>query len=402
MILGISLDENYVYINSYNDSEVISFPFAVGRNLSSNSWFIGEEAKNEDIDNVDIVVDKLFYLMGNDSTARIGETLYDAKELTRVFFVNLLAKFDNIEYVSVVVRQNNVKLLEKIKYALNSILKDDKKYKVTTYSEAFVSYIKSKEPSYYSNLVSLFDFTEKALTYYELVRYIDDNNIEYWKVNTEEHLSLPLDLLSGDAGKKVCDKIIFDFAKKCIKEEKYNNIILSGLGFNYSSDYREFMTYVCSVANVETHINFFAKAAAILSNDIINNNFDKNVLLITDARTTASIKLIAAINHVKTKIELIKPGEDWFDLKENYFDIIVDNEKEIRIEVLKVIERVVKEIPIAIPEEIVLRKDKTNLLELGFEFLEQNLVQVSLEDKGFGEFYEASKAITSKLLDLKW
>lgn len=400
MILGISLDENFAYVSNSEDKNVLSFPFAVGRNLNTNTWFIGEEAKNENIDNVDIVIDKLFYIMGNDGTARIGETSYDAKELTRVFFSNLLSKFVDIEYVTVVIRQSNVKYLEKIKFALNEIFKDEKKFKVTTYSEAFVSYIKSKEPAYYSNLVSLFDFTEKALTYYELVRYIDDNNMEYWKVNTEEHLALPLDLLSGDAGKKVCDKILYDFAKRCLKEETYNHIILTGLGFEDSSYYREFMTYVCSVANVETDINFFAKSAALLSKDIVNDNFPSNVLLITDARTTASIRLIAMVNYVKTKIELIKPGEEWFNLKDNYFDVILDDEREVRFEILKVIERVVTEVPVAIPDQVVLRKDKTNLFEIGFVFSQQNIVNISIADKGFGEFYEAVKGSTSKPVEI--
>ena len=400
MILGISLDENYAYVCADSDNKVLSFPFAVGRNLNTNSWFIGDEAKNENVDNVDLVIDKLFYIMGNDGTARIGDTSYDARELTRVFFSNLLLKYDNVEYVTIVIRQSNVKYLEKIKHAMLEIMKDENKFNVTTYSEAFVSYIKSKELSYYSNLISLFDFTEKALTYYELVRYIDDNNIEYWKVNTEEHLALPLDLLSGDAGKKVCDKILFDFARKCIKEDHYNHIILTGLGFEDSSYYREFMTYVCSIANVETDIYFFAKSAALLSNDIVNNNFDKKVLLITDARTTASVRLTASVNHTKTKIELIKPGEEWFNLKEKYFDIIVEDEREIKLEILKVIERVINEISIAIPEKIKLRNDKTNLFEIGFEFLEQNLVQVSLLDKGFGEFYESSKETTVRTIEL--
>lgn len=400
MIIGISLDENFAYVSNNEDKNVLSFPFAVGRNLNTNTWFIGEEAKNENIDNVDIVIDKLFYIMGNDGTARIGETSYDAKELTRVFFSNLLSKFMNVEYVTVVIRQSNVKYLEKIKYALNEIFKDEKKFKVTTYSEAFISYIKSKEEAYYSNLVSLFDFTEKALTYYELVRYIDDNNIEYWKVSTEEHLALPLDLLSGDAGKKVCDKILFDFAKRCIKEEVYNHIILTGLGFEDSSYYREFMTYVCSVANVETDINFFAKSAVLLSNDIVNGNFPSNVLLITDARTTASIRLTAIVNHVKTKIELIKPGEEWFNLKDCFFDVILEDEREIRLEILKIIERTATEVPIAIPEKVSLRKDKTNLFEIGFVFSQQNLVDISITDKGFGEFYESSKESSMKPVEI--
>ena len=390
MVLGISLDENYACVCVDGDNNVLSLPFAVGRNLNTNTWFIGDEAKNENIDNGDIVIDKLFYIIRNDVPARIGEISYEAKELIKIFFSSLLSKYDNIEYVTVVVRNGDVRYLEKIKYALVSYFKDSDKFKVSTYSEAFVSFIKSKDVEYYNDAVSLFDFTEKALTYYELVRYIDDNNIEYWKVDTEEHLALPLDLLSGDAGKKVCDNLLYDFAKRSMSEEKQGNIVLSGLGFSDTSSYRDFMTYVCSFAKVETDVYFFAKSAYLLSMDILNNNFDDNVMIITDARTMASVKLLATVNQVNTKVELIKPGVEWFDIKDNTFDIIVDGDTELRFEILKVIERVVTEEKFSIPEAMIRRQDKTNLLQICFMFTEQRIMQLSLIDKGFGEFYESS------------
>ena len=396
MILGISIDENYAYVSTDVDDKVLSIPFAVGRDLNNNTWFIGNEAKEENIDTTDIIIDKLFYIMGNDGSAHIGEISYDAKDLTRIFFQQLLLKYENVEYVTVVIRKGNVKYLEKIKYALSSIFKDEAKYKVSTFSEAFVAYIKSKEKAYYSNLVSVFDYTEKALSYYELVRYIDDNNVEYWKVSTEDHLSLPLDLLSGDAGKKVCDNLLYDFSRRCIKDEVYGHIILSGIGFEDSSFYRDFMTFVCSVSNVETDVYFFSRSAVLLSKDILDNNFDQNVVLITDARTTSSIRLNALVNHTRLKIELIKPGVEWFDIHDNYFDIIVDGEREIKLEKVRIIEREMDEISIAIPEKIQFRDDKTNLFEIGFLFSEQNVMQISLTDKGFGEFYESTKETTIK------
>ena len=400
MVLGISLDENFAYVCADGDKNVLSLPFAIGRNLNTNTWFIGDEAKNENVDNGDLVIDKLYYIMGNDGSARIGEISYDSQELVKLFFSNLLSKYDNLEYVTVVIRNGNVKYLDKIKNALLAFFKDKSKFKVSTFSEAFVSYIKSKDEEYYSDLVSLFDFTEKALTYYELVRYVDDNNIEYWKVDTEEHLALPLDLLSGDAGKKVCDNLLYDFAKRCIDEEKYSNIILSGLGFEDTSSYRDFMTFVCSIANVETDVTFFAESSYLLSMDYINNNFDSNVMIITDARTKASIKLLATVNQVNTKIELIKPGVEWFDIKDNVFDVILDNERVLTFEVLKVIERVVSEHPIAIPDEVVLRDDKTNLFQISFRFVEQGILNIIISDKGFGEFYEPTLATATKDIEM--
>lgn len=395
MVLGISVDENFAYVCVDGDKNVLSLPFAIGRNLNTSTWFIGDETNNENVDNGDIVIDKLFYMIGNDVPARIGETQYDAKELTKYFFFNLLSKYENIEYVTVVIRHGNIKYLDKIKYALKSYFKDDSKYKVSTFSEAFISHIKSKEPDYYNNVVATFDFTEKALTYYEMIRYVDDNNIEYWQVETEEHLALPLDLLSGETGKKVCDNLLYDFAKRCITDEKYSNIILSGLGFEDTSSYRDFMTYICSIANVETDLTFFAKSAYLLSMDVLNNNFDSNVMIITDARTMASIKLMATVNQVNTKIELIKPGVEWFDLKDNTFDIIVDGDRILKFEILKVIERVVTEESLTIPDNITLRNDKTNLIQIYFSFLEQRLAQIGLMDKGFGEFFDSNFATAS-------
>ena len=399
MILGISIDENYVYVCENGDTEIKSYPFAIGRNLSNNTWFIGDEAKSEIVDNVDIVIDKLYYIMGNDGEARIGEVSYTAKELVRIFFNNLLSKYINIDYVTVVVRQNNIKILSKIKYALSKNLSDSK-FKVSTYSEAFVSYIKSKDKDYYSNTVSLFNFTEKALTYYELLRYRSKDNHEYWKVNIKDHLALPLDLLSGDAGKRVCDNLLLDFAKKCLKEEVYGNIVLSGVGFSDVSSYREFMTYVCILANVETDVDFFAKSAYLLSNDILNDNFDRQITLFTDSRTDVSVKLNAVVNHENTKIELIKPGEEWFNIYNNSFDVIVDNERDIRFEILKVIEGVVRDYPVAIPDNMELRSDKTNLFEISLLFLQQNLLQITLTDKGFGAFYESKKTFTNISVDV--
>ena len=388
MILGISIDENFVYVSSDSDEKITQLPFAIGKNLANKSWFIGDEARVENVDNADIVIDKLFYLLENDGNARIGDVTYEAKDLARIFFNNLMLKYDNVECATVVVRKSNVKILSKLKVALSQNVENKNKYKVTTYSEAFIAYIRSREKEYYSNPIALFDFTAKALTYYELIRYKGIDDVEYWKVDTVEHLALPLDLLSGETGKKVCDNLLYDFAKKCLKEEVYNNIILAGVGFEDTSSYREFMTYVCGLTDVNTDTSFFSKSALILSRDILNNNVDKSIIYMTDARTTVSIKLNAIVNQTKTKIELVTPGEEWFNIYKKEFQIIIEDESEVRFECLKVIEGVISEFVISVPDSEKLRKDKSNLFSVSLTFLQQNLLQVSLTDVGFGEFYE--------------
>lgn len=400
MILGISLDENFAYVSTNVSNDVYSLPFSIGRNLSTKTWFIGEDTKNENVDNVDIVIDKLYYIMENDGNARIGEEEYSAKDLVKFFFSNLIAKYQDVEFITVVVRKNNVKILSKIKAALRQYFEDDDKFKVTTFSEAFVAYIKSRGEKYYGNTVALFDFTEKAITYYELVRYKANDQREYWKINTKEYLALPLDLLSGDAGKRVCDNLLLDFAKKCITDEMYSNIVLSGLGFTDTSSYREFMTFVCKMANVETSINFFSNAALILSDFLYNKTDTLDVIPMTDARTTCGIKLYAMVNGVDQKIKLVDAGEEWFDIYNKVFNVIASDTKEIKFEITRVIEGVITDKSVNITDDIKLRPDKTNILEVRILFLQQKLFEVTITDKGFGAFFEASLASTEKQIEL--
>ena len=51
---------------------------------------------------------------------------------------------------------------------------------------------------------------------------------------------------------------------------------------------------------------------------------------------------------------------------------------------------------LSIPSNMILRDDKTNLLQISFSFSEQRIMQLTLSDKGFGEFYESRIATTGK------
>lgn len=395
MIYGICLDENFIHINVEGQKEVLTIPFSIGRNLVTKTWFIGNNEMTEEINNPDIVIDKLYYIMENGGTARIGEEEYNARDLVRYFFSTLFVKLGDVEFVTVVVRDANIKILSKIIKVLSLVLDDDSKYKVTTYSEAFAAYVKSKEASYYEHNIGLFDFTEKAMTYYELERYISEDGKSLWKVKKEEYWSLPLDLLSGDTGKRVCDNLLFQFSKKCIKKIDYSRIILSGVGFVDVSSYREFMNFVCSVSNVDTEVEFFALAASVLSKNIVNKNVDKDITLITDARTTAYIQLYATINQKETKIDLIEPGEEWLAIYNYNFDVILDNSHEIKFKVIKVLENDERDVVVAIPDNFPARYNKTSIVELSITFSQQELFEINATEKGFGEFFEATNECTT-------
>lgn len=389
MKLGISLDENFVYVNIYGEDIVTSFPFSLGKNLRSKNWFIGEEARSENVDNVDIVIDKLYYIMENSGRACIDGVEYSAKDLVRIFFDNLFNKYTNIEYVTITIRKSNVGIFATLKSACYKYFKDYNKFKISTYSEAFVKYLTTQDESVYGDFVGLFNFTEKAITFYELeICPFEDKDV-YWRIITKDYLELPLDLLSADSGVKLCDKLLTKFAKECFNDRVFANIILTGVGFTESQGYREFMNLVCGMGNVSTDVNFFAKAASLISNFELNKtHFDMKFL--TDARTNASISLFVTYNQESRRIELVKAGEEWFSIHQYSFQVIADESETLEFEVVKIVDSVVKQFTLSIPMDMIQRDDKTNLIEVVMTYTQQNYIDFVLNDKGFGEFFESA------------
>lgn len=390
MILGINVDENFVYVSIDGKNQIDVYPFSIGRDISMKTWFIGENANNENVNNGEVIIDKLYYLMENNGVARIDENEYNSMELIKIFFSNLLSKYVPIDYVVVVVRECKIGILEKINNAISFILHDTQKCKVTSYSEAFAANIRAKSNNNYDKIIALFNFTEKALTYYELIKYTVGDGTEYWQVNENNYLSLPLDLLSGDQGKLLCDNLLTQFSYNCMKDKEYSNIILTGVGFSEQANYRDFMTYVCRLSNVETDIDYIAEGAKNFAKECVNNNTKSNISLFTDARTTAYIKLKARVNMKMEDIVLVEPGIEWFYIGENVFNIILDGstDRDINFEIVKVIEETIINKTIHLPDNIVLRDGKTNCFEISLKYIEQNLLEICITDKGFGEFFE--------------
>lgn len=396
MKLGISLDENFVYVNIFGEDLVTSFPFSIGKNLRSKNWFIGEDARSENVDNVDIVIDKLYYIMENSGRACIDGVEYSAKDLVRIFFDNLLNKYADIEYVTIVIRKSNVGIFATLKSAFYKYFKDYNKFKISTYSEAFSKYLTTEDERVYGNYVGLFDFTEKAITFYELQICASKDDDVYWRIITKDYLQLPLDLLSGVSGIKLCDKLLTKFANECFAGRMFANIILTGLGFKDSQGYKEFMNLVCGMGNVSTDVNFFAKAASLISNfEILDTHFEMK--FINDSRTDSSIYLYATYNQEIRRINLVKVGEEWFSIHHHSFEIIVNQPEAIEFEAEKIIDEMIKRFSLQIPANMILRKDKTNVIQVMMTYTQQNCIDFVLTDRGFGEFYESTAATQTYL-----
>ena len=88
-------------------------------------------------------------------------------------------------------------------------------------------------------------------------------------------------------------------------------------------------------------------------------------------------------------VYLARAGENWYDTRTK-FDVIPDDMTSLRLKVKKLGDKtgVIAEVPFA--ELVKTRANKTSRLGVQMRFTSENVFTVTVEDKGFGEFYPAT------------
>ena len=404
MELGLCINEEHVFVSVVGEDKVIDYPFSIAKNESSFDWYIGEDVYLKGQENGVIIIDKLLKMVEDNRTATIINTKYTAKDLLTYYFKNLFLKYGYVDYVTVVVNNPKIVIMEALDKVLLTILENKDSYKVTTYSEAFSQYLTTFSEDIYNDRVGLIEFSNNFVSYFELERYATNDEKEFWKVNASTYYEIPIDLLYGEKGIEVCDKLLTEFAVKNIKDKNdtmktYSKFFLAGLGFLDNSKYRDFMNYICDVCDVVDDVYFFAKAASAISKKIVNKQTDDDKIFINDARTKVLVSLNATINQENVMIDMVEPGDEWFYV-DCSFNVILDESKEILFTIYDVETGETREEPFRIDDGFHLRDNKTNMLNCSIKFLSQNAMTINVEEMGFGDFYEATNAHRPKTIYL--
>ena len=387
MILGISITEEQVYIKCQGIENIRAVPFALCR-LNDKSFDIGRRAYEHSLNNNGILVDKLLSKSEKQSKILIDSIEYHPYQLLEYFFRELFIEYDSIEFVTISLSNNNINIVTAFDHALALLLTTKEKYKITTYSDSFIRYIRNLDNFELKNNVGLIDFSNRSLIYYEL-NIINNNNFDkdFLNVNITKHPPISLDLLSQKTGVLVCDNMLTTFAKSISSNKKFDLFLLTGEGFANQDLYRDFINTICSLdCSVVKEDYLFAIGAELISEDIINKIFNDDFYYITDNRTDVSIKFDMQVDNEVKECTLINFGEEWIDNKVS-FEIIVFDETELVFKVYY-INNEVKELHVNLNEKITIRDNMTTKLLVFLEFHQQRLLNISISDNGFGEFYE--------------
>lgn len=419
LYIGIALNDELTDIAVNGDSQQDSVPTAVCKEKGRDSWLVGEEAYQTALKGKGSLVDKLVSLLRKDGTATIDGRCYSAEELLGYFFRELLQRqlaalaeaeaqedeeaeareipaIAEITTLVLSVRKPEPKLLQCLKRVLQNL--GIPEVYVISHTESFVHFVLHQDRNIYNRTVGMFELGNQSLSYYELV--VSRGSQRYVRAAAEaQEEAFNLDILNSPAGEKIADRILTSLADRNLEGKAYSAVILSGKGFESTEFAPDFMHNICQRRRVCIEPRLIAIGAALRAQAIAEQEPEEYTIL-CDTRVLCDVSVEARKNEHEERILLAKAGEEWIG-KESAEELILDDQNYVDFQVTALTGqkkplqfRMLLE---GFPE----RENRCTRIRIETAFLEQERLQVTVRDEGFGELFPKTDAMVTEELDLR-
>ena len=390
-VLGIALSDISTNLIFYPDDEALIFPTVISKKKGEDAWVVGEDAYALALDGKGIITDKLLKLTRKDGIATIDGTRYEGKEILKIYFREIInAGMEKLykekpEEVVVAMAGLEEDIVGDIREAFVGLGYQPNHIHIISKEESFIYFVLSLKKDIWNNKVGMYDLSDVSLTYYEM---LVNRNSRKLLVNAEsENMdeAFNLQILNNPSGAKLADKILTSVAEKVMDKKKFSSIFLTGQVFAEHEWADGFISYLCSRGKVYLDTNIFAKGAAFKGVDLASENSIYNLTAICEGRLRSDVYINVENNGKDGKIYLAKAGDFW-DEPDTELLMIPDEKEVIDISVVGIDGKVKKNIPIVL-DILPKRPIKTRRFYFRTKFLDDKIMNVEIEDAGFGDMY---------------
>ena len=390
-VLGIALSDISTNLIFYPDDEALIFPTVISKKKGEDAWVVGEDAYALALDGKGIITDKLLKLTRKDGIATIDGTRYEGKEILKIYFREIInagmEKLYKEKPDEVVVAMSGLEedIVGDIRAAFVGLGYQTNHIHIISKEESFIYFVLSLKKDIWNNKVGMYDLSDVSLTYYEM---LVNRNSRKLLVNAEsENMdeAFNLQILNNPSGAKLADKILTSVAEKVMDKKKLSSIFLTGKVFAEHEWADGFISYLCSRGKVYLDTNIFAKGAAFKGVDLASENSIYNLTAICEGRLRSDVYINVDNNGKDGKIYLAKAGDFW-DEPDTELLMIPDEKEVIDISVAGIDGKVKKNIPIVL-DFLPKRPIKTRRFYFRTKFLDDKIMNVEIEDAGFGDMY---------------
>ena len=390
-VLGIALSDISTNLIFYPDDEALIFPTVISKKKGEDAWVVGEDAYALALDGKGIITDKLLKLTRKDGIATIDGTRYEGKEILKIYFREIInAGMEKLykekpEEVVVAMAGLEEDIVGDIREAFVGLGYQPNHIHIISKEESFIYFVLSLKKDIWNNKVGMYDLSDVSLTYYEM---LVNRNSRKLLVNAEsENMdeAFNLQILNNPSGAKLADKILTSVAEKVMDKKKFSSIFLTGQVFAEHEWADGFISYLCSRGKVYLDTNIFAKGAAFKGVDLASENSIYNLTALCEGRLRSDVFINVENNGKDGKIYLAKAGDFW-DEPDTELLMIPDEKEVIDISVVGVDGKVKKNIPIVL-DFLPKRPIKTRRFYFRTKFRDDKIMDVEIEDAGFGDMY---------------
>ena len=409
LIIGFDLTRYYCRVSYFKEGEEepadVLFsdeknPYlirnSICRRKGTDEWLVGRAAYETALLGQGSIVDKLLLLVERKDYSTFDGELLSAGEIFRHFLeetlkrVYLEAGSKLIRSIVFTVQELDAIVLDTIIEACKALGIERNAVRIVSHTESFLFYALSRKQEFRNNLSVLFDFTGDGLNYYELeiVRGMQPNAAVARRKFLEEGFSV--DIMNSPMGHRMADSILTSCTQRILDKKLVSICLLSGNGMDDCQTWgTNFLRTLCARRKVFFVENLFAKGAVYAALDALREESAYPFRILCEGRIRVDISTEIYTGLAPKTVFLARAGENWYDTRAD-FDVIPDDMTKLLLKVKKLGDRtgVVAEIPLN--ELLKNRSNKTTRLGVNLKFTSENVFTVTVEDKGFGEFYPST------------
>jgi len=364
-------------------------------------WLIGQEAYETALLGAGTIVDKLLRFVALNGSATFEGVLYSAEELLSHFLsetMEVLYKTVGTREVREIVfsvQELNSRVLDAVIRCTRALGIERKKIHIISHTESYLFYVLSQRRELWSNLSILYDLSGDGLNYYELevLRGQQPNVARAERTFLEEGFSL--DILETQSGCRMADTIMTSCVERMLSRKLISSCYLSGKGMESCQEWgKGFLKVLCSRRKVFFIENLFAKGAVYAACDHFRKTTAYPYRILCEGRITVEISLDVFQGVNQKNLVLARAGDNWYETRAE-FDFIPDQETSLRMKVKKMGERIPAVIDVPL-NEFLTAGNKRKRIRVNLEFSREDAFQITLRDRGFGEFFPAGDTVVKR------
>ena len=377
LIIGIDIQKIYSQVSWYNNTDNTCEPVNAG--------------KDSFVENPKEVCELFNIPQGLD---------YDYTKELADFIAGLIGQVKSkcgrmkVEKICITVEVFEKYILDRISSALESLQFSKEQWILISHEESYAYYAFSQKLELYTSGVMLLDYTMDGLHTYKM--YMGKIQGEDVIMEKRQSFSDPEILSIVGKNKSFNDGYshLMEIIRSVMPDRSLSSVYLTGQGFDVSEFPKEFAQMLCTGRKAFAGQNLFVKGACYCAGEEVHPRLFKDVIPACYNRITTTVETDIIERGVPKRFRLVRAGTNWY-MAERNIDFILDDVTRIKF-ILRSCDTNIEYEEYVDISDIPYRQGKLTRINMDISFKNDNIMLVTVTDRGFGDFAKSSGKVIRK------